>query len=156
MGDFRAAGFRVQVDTVVQDLREHFWRPGAHVICNSFGAYLFLHAQAQAQLPAYPGRVLLLWPIVGVFEDIERMQHFIPLRAEHLARLSALGRCTPPARCEVHVGELDWQSMATNVLCLAAPIGIPVTVVPGTGHMLGREYVGPLLDRWLPERGPAG
>ena len=54
------------------------------------------------------------------------------------------------------MGELDWQSMATNVLCLAAPIGFPVTVVPGTGHMLGREYVGPLLDRWLPERGPAG
>jgi hypothetical protein len=24
------------------------------------------------------------------------------------------------------------------------------TVVHGGGHMLGKEYVGPLLDRWLP------
>jgi hypothetical protein len=29
-------------------------------------------------------------------------------------------------------------------------------VVPGVGHMLGREYVGPLLDRWLPARAPVG
>ena len=122
VGEFRAAGFQVQVDTVAQDLREHFWHPGAHVICNSFGAYLFLHAQTQ--MPAYPGRVLLLSPIVGAFE--------------------------------VHVGELDWQSVPAHVLAFAAPIGIPVTVVPGAGHMLGREYVGPLLDRWLPTRAPAG
>jgi len=154
VGEFRAAGFQVQVDTVAQDLREHFWHPGAHVICNSFGAYLFLHAQAQ--MPAYPGRVLLLSPIVGAFEDVERMQHFVPPRAEYLARLAEQGRYTPPARCEVHVGELDWQSVPAHVLAFAAPIGIPVTVVPGAGHMLGREYVGPLLDRWLPTRAPAG
>ena len=36
------------------------------------------------------------------------------------------------------------------MLAFAASTGIPVTVVPGAGHMLGREYVGPLLDRRLP------
>ena len=54
------------------------------------------------------------------------------------------------------MGELDWQSVPANVLAFTAPIGIPVTVVPQAGHMLGREYVGPLLDRWLPARTPAG
>lgn len=29
-------------------------------------------------------------------------------------------------------------------------LGIPVEVVPGGGHMLGKDYVGNLLDRWLP------
>jgi hypothetical protein len=35
------------------------------VVAVSFGAYLFLHAQTQ--LPAYPGQVLLLSPILGEF-----------------------------------------------------------------------------------------
>lgn len=101
-------------------------------------------------MPANPGRVLLLSPIVGAFEAVERMQHFVPPRAEHLARLADRGHYTPPARCEIHVGGLDWQSVPAYGLGFAAPIGILVTVVPGAGHMLGRELVGPPLDRWLP------
>jgi len=43
-----------------------------------------------------------------------------------------------------------------QVLAFASPLGIPVTVVPGRGHMLGRDVVGPQLDRWLaPREGPA-
>jgi hypothetical protein len=52
---------------VAQDLRAHFWDESARVIANSFGAYLFLYAQAR--LPAFPGRVLLLSPIVSGFYD---------------------------------------------------------------------------------------
>jgi hypothetical protein len=150
---FRAAGFQQQVDTVAQDLQEHFWDAHANVVCNSFGAFLFLHAQTQ-MTRAYPGRVLLLSPIVGAFEDEARMQYFVPPRAEHLLRLSSEGRYMPPLCCEVHVGELDWQSVPAKVQAFAGPLGIPVTVVPGAGHMLGREYVGALLDRWLPARDP--
>jgi len=39
--------FSEQVAAVAQDLRLHFWSSSARVIANSFGAYLFLHAQAQ-------------------------------------------------------------------------------------------------------------
>ena len=31
----------------------------------------------------------------------------------------------------------------------AAKLGMPVTVVPNTGHQLGKQYVGALLDQWL-------
>jgi hypothetical protein len=141
------------VDTVEQDLRAHFWHAGAQVVCNSFGAYLFLHAQAQ--MPAYPGRVLLLSPIVGAFEQADKLMLFSPPRPGHLMRLAAEGRYTPPPRCEIHVGADDWQSVPAQVLAFATPAGIPVTVVPGRGHMLGRDVVGPLLDRWLaPCEGP--
>lgn len=37
IGDFKSLGFTGQVETVASDLREHFWREDAHVICNSFG-----------------------------------------------------------------------------------------------------------------------
>jgi hypothetical protein len=44
-GDFRSLPFDEQIATVGQDLKDHFWHADARVICNSFGAYLFLHAQ---------------------------------------------------------------------------------------------------------------
>lgn len=153
VGEFRALRFQQQVDPVEQDLRAHFWHADAQVVCNSFGAYLFLHAQAQ--MPAYPGRVLLLSPIVGAFEQADKLMLFSPPRPGHLMRLAAEGRYTPPPRCEIHVGADDWQSVPAQVLAFATPAGIPVTVVPGRGHMLGRDVVGPLLDRWLaPREGP--
>jgi hypothetical protein len=49
----------------------------------------------------------------------------------------------------MHVGEEDWQSIPANVQALGRLTGIPVNVVPGGGHDLGKEFVGPLLDRWL-------
>jgi alpha-beta hydrolase superfamily lysophospholipase len=63
VGDFRGMRFMDQIETVAEDLQTHFWREDAHVVANSFGAYLFLNAQSL--MPAFPGKVLLLSPIVG-------------------------------------------------------------------------------------------
>ena len=54
-----------------------------------------------------------------------------------------------PKRCEIHVGELDWQSDPDNVAALAKLTGWNMTVVRGAGHMLPKDYVGMVLDRWL-------
>lgn len=145
--DFRAMRFDDQVDTVAADLRDHFWHPQAQVVGNSFGAYLFLHAQAR--LPAFPGRVLLLSPIIGSFEYEPSSQVIMPPRCEDLQALVASGRFPVPRQCEIHVGEDDWQSVPASVLAFGAKTGIAVTVAPGRGHMLGKDYVGSLLDQWL-------
>ena len=47
VGEFRKLAFSKQVEAVATDLQGSFWSPDARVIANSFGAYLFLHAQAQ-------------------------------------------------------------------------------------------------------------
>ena len=44
--EFLALPFLEQVALVADDLQANFWSPNAVVIANSFGAYLFLHAQA--------------------------------------------------------------------------------------------------------------
>lgn len=146
-GDFRYLPFEEQIQTVMKDLLDHFWHEQAHVVCNSFGSYLFLHAQAQ--LPAYLGHVLLLSPIVGEFSDEKTLTSFSPPRPDRLKQLAEKGHFKTPLRCEIHVGEDDWQSIPANVLEFGKMTGIPVTVVPGRGHDLGKEYVGSLLDRWL-------
>jgi hypothetical protein len=79
VGDFRSIRFMDQVQTVAEDLRTHFWRDDAQVVANSFGAYLFLNAQSV--LPPYPGKVLLLSPIVGAFDHPDKPVGFSPPNA---------------------------------------------------------------------------
>ena len=149
-GDFRTLPFDDQVQTIVDDLQNHFWHEQARVICNSFGSYLFLHAQTQ--MPSFVGRVLLLSPIVGEFTNEQARTSFSPPRPERLKTLAEAGQFNAPARCEIHVGEEDWQSIPANVETFGRLTGIPVTVVPKGGHDLGKAYVGPLLDRWLSDQ----
>lgn len=147
VGEFRYLPFDEQVDVIREDLTSHFWHPQAHVVANSYGAYLFLHAQMAMKV--FPGRVLLLSPIVGRFEDNEKGLAFEPPYAERLLEQVQSTPFGMPADCEMHVGELDWQSEPSAVQQFGQRLGVPVTVVPGKGHMLGASYVGPLLDRWL-------
>ena len=145
VGDFKALGFAGQVETVASDLREHFWREDAHVICNSFGGYLFLHAQALIGEP-YIGKVILLAPIVGEFldDDEARPMNFIPPQAEKLLELANAGKFTLPVNCEIHVGSEDWQSHP-NAVAFGGLVGMKVNVVEGVGHMLPHAYVSELL-----------
>ena len=57
-GDFKDLGFNGQVSQIAQDLQDHFWTTESKVIANTFGGYLFLYAQAL--LPPYPGKFVLL------------------------------------------------------------------------------------------------
>jgi hypothetical protein len=68
VGDFARLSFQEQIELVAQDLKTDFWHEDSRVIANSYGAYLFLHAQTL--LPAYVGKVLLLSPIVGELEPV--------------------------------------------------------------------------------------
>lgn len=149
-GDFKKAGFAAQVDAIANDLHTQHWNEDALVIANSFGAYLFLHAQTQ--MPPYIGRVLLLSPIVGEFDSEELQMGFIPPRAKKLFELASAGQYPTPANCQIHVGSDDWQSNPTNVTRLGQLLNVPVHVVPNSGHMLDKGYVGNLLDLWLPQR----
>jgi len=146
-GEFKDAGFTAQVNMVAADLQQHFWYPNAIVIANSFGGYLFLHAQSQ--LPAFPGRVVLLSPIVGTFDDEDKDMHFIPPYPDRLMQRIEAKQMAAPMKAEIHTGELDWQSSPKGVQRLGEALGIPVHVVTGAGHNLPKEYVGKILDRWL-------
>lgn len=147
VGEFRRLDFQQQIDLVAEDLQTHHWNEDSHVIANSFGAYLFLHAQAQ--LPPYIGKVILLSPIVGEFANEETQMNFIPPRAEKLLSLAKDGLFPVPKQCQIHVGSEDWQSNPANVTAFGQLLRLDVTVVPNGGHMLPKEYVGNLLDAWL-------
>jgi len=148
VADFRSLGFQEQIDTVCDDLINHFWSKESHVIANSFGAYLFLHSMAKLNM-TYEGKVLLLSPIVGEFSNEETLMNFIPPRSTYLNEVAQRGEFPKLTKCEIHVGSEDWQSNPRNVSRFAELVGIDVQVVQDGGHMLPKDYVSKLLDRWL-------
>ena len=148
LGDFRKLPFPEKIEAIAKDLKDEFWHEDALVIANSFGAYLFLHAQTL--LPPFVGKVLLLSPIVGEASEPETMRFFVPPRAGKLHRLAEERLFPTPRQCHIHVGELDWQAKPESVAAFARPLGIGMTVIPDAGHMLDKAYVRSILDRWLP------
>jgi len=146
--DFRRLDFQDQIDTVCDDLTNHFSHKDSYVIANSFGAYLFLHAQAKLN-KTYEANVLLLSPIVGEFANEETLMNFIPPRSMFLSEVAELGKFPKLTNCEIHVGSEDWQSNPNNVTKFADLVGLKVHVVQDGEHMLGKDYVGNLLDKWL-------
>ena len=149
LGEFADLRFTEQTKAIADDLMAAFWREDALVIANSFGCYLFLHAQSL--LPPFPGRVLLLSPVVGGVTSPKNGIHFSPPMGDHLLALAAAGDLSVPRSCEIHVGELDWQCPPALVCRFGEEAGIPVTVVPENRHMLDKRYVSQLLDQWLPK-----
>lgn len=147
IGEFRALDFQDQVKTVVDDLQTHFWSEDARVIANSFGAYIFLHAQLA--MPVFPGKVLLLSPIVGEFENEKTMMNFIPPRAETLFKAASQGLFPSLPRCEIHTGQEDWQANPSSVSIFASLIGVLLNIVPDAGHSLPRDYVQNALEQWI-------
>lgn len=146
-GDFAKLSFPEKVATVVEDLRCLESEGFPRVIANSFGAYLFLHAQTE--LTAYSGKVLLLSPIVGAFSNEGVGIGFIPPRSKRLLEIAKSGSYPAPKHCEIHVGSEDWQCNPNNVSKFGELAGIPVSVVPNNGHMLDRAYVRVVLEKLL-------
>lgn len=148
VGAFKKLRFGEQIEVVRQDMLAQFWDPEALVIANSFGGYLFLHAQLGFE--PFPGRVLLLSPVIGSTAQSETGMRFYPPRADVLRQAAQHGDFPKLRRVEVHVGEEDWQAGPQPLVDFCHAVGIEVHLVAGRGHLLGADYVGPLLDRWLP------
>ena len=105
--------------------------------------------QALSLSKPYPGKLLLLTPIVGEFSSEQIRMGFIPPYAKRLYELASKGLFPIPAYCDIHVGSEDWQSIPENVTAFGSLINAQVTVVKGAGHGLPKEYVASLLDTWL-------
>lgn len=149
VGGFDGLPFAEQVRTVADDLLANFWHPQARVIANSFGAYLFLNAQALIE--PFPGRVLMLSALIGEGQNPATGQAFTLPRSEQFEQILTSNLFSAPRSLEVHVGALDWQANPARWQDLAARLDFKLFVVPKGKHRLDHGYVASVLDRWLPQ-----
>jgi hypothetical protein len=148
VGEFRQYSFDDQTTLIAQDLQSPKWSNEASlVITNSYGGYLLLNAQLK--MPPFPGNILMLSPVIGAFEDSNTGKSYVPPYADRLMHAVRAGEYPAPRSLEIHVGSLDWQSPPDIVSELADALGAKIAIAQGRGHMLGKDYVGPILDDWL-------
>ena len=148
LSDFAKLPLHMQAQAIADDLQGEFWDGSAQVIANSYGAYLFLFAQSL--MSAFPGKVLLLSPVIGAVTGSSiGKAGFAPPYADRLMALARLGGLVVPEHCEIHIGANDWQCPAERLSEFGRMTGLPVTIVSGSGHMLDHNYVQTLLDQWL-------
>ena len=146
-GAFLKLSFQQQIEAIQSDLKNDFWHEDAKLVAVSYGCYLFLHAQLK--MAAFPGRVLLLSPVLGGAFASKVRVGFFPPRANTLSEAVDADEFPQLQKAEIHVGSEDWQSNPEAVHAFGKAISIPVSIVEGKSHMLGVDYVGPVLDRWL-------
>ena len=147
VGNFKKLDFDEQVAIIAEDLKANFWHEDSRVIANSYGAYLFLHAQTM--MDAFIVKIMLLSPIVGEFINDDIRMGLIPPYSKRLFELASSGSYPRLKQCEIHVGSEDWQSNPQNVTAFADLLDISVSVVKDEGHSLSKQYVSTQLDRWL-------
>lgn len=149
-GEFARLAFSEQIETVATDLYEYCLIEQSVLIANSFGAYLFLHAQRL--LRPFAGRIVFLSPIVGEACDETTRMVFVPPRDGQIQNMLQDGTYPRPANGEIHVGSLDWQSSPKNVARIGEQLQWPVHIVEGAGHRLPSSYVGAILSNLATNR----
>ncbi len=124
---------------------EHFHDSGL-IVAHSYGAHLCL--SALADLPAYPGRLLLISP---VFRSVRSgFNSFRPPGAKSLAQAIDSGSFPcPTGRVSILSGELDWQVPTDGLQRLASVVRADFELVPQAEHQLPHQVVRDWLDRVL-------
>lgn len=146
-GKFDTLPIKTQIELIQHDLQGRFWHQHALILAVSYGAYLLM--QTLVHLEPYPGSILILPPVLGGINNGEQMRYFSPPRADKLQQHIENHQFPKPRQLEIHVGDSDWQSPFQLAQHFAQALNGHCVVVPNTGHDLGKEYVSPILDKWL-------
>jgi hypothetical protein len=145
---FARLRFAEQVDSVGNDLRVGWWHAGARLIGRSYGGYLILHALAD--LPPFPGQILLFSPMLGPAVARDGWYISRPPRSVKLLKRARAGEFPPPNRLEIHTGKDDlgcdpW--LATQIANGIETAELHLVI--GAGHDLGEAYTRTALSRFL-------
>jgi len=146
-GSFKNLSFGEQLDLITNDLQSNHWSKDAQVAAVSYGCYLLLHALSA--LEPYPGSILLISPVLGGVINKGTLRYYSPARPNRLMELAATKSFPAPNHIEIHVGENDWQSPYERVIQFSHSVQGKYVVVPNVAHDLGKDYVAPVLAKWI-------
>jgi len=151
VGEFVRIRFAEQLDRIAEDLNSGFRTPESILVGSSYGGYLLLHALAD--LPPFPGRVLLFSPVLGEAVTPNRRYGSRPPRPRKLLQIAESGTFPSCGCLEVHTGEED--SACDPDLARKIIPRLPnasLRVVPGAGHELDLEYVGRMFINFVGDK----
>ena len=141
--DFLAQSFEEQVAAT----RRFCAIDNAHIIANSYGAYLLL--QSLIDQPPLPAEVLLLSPVLGRAMDPDRMLLSRPPRERTLREAIEAQRLGLPLSLSIVTGRedeiCDWK-LAT---LFADALGANISVLDNEGHMISPATVSAAVHKFI-------
>ena len=143
---FASLSFLDQVEVIQHDLQSRFWTPEALVIGNSFGAYLIAHAILQ--LENFPGKCLVLSPVLGAVKTTGML--FKPPKSGAL-KDAIEARSFPFIVLDILVGSRDEHFLPDVAEKLSQITKGEITVIDDEDHRLNHKTVNATLNSWLPE-----
>jgi hypothetical protein len=150
VNDFARLRFAEQLSLIRSDLQTTFWKPDARIIARSYGAYLLLNTLAE--MSPFPGRILLLSPVLGAAVANNGFYVSRPPRADRFANVVESGEFPGPRYLEIHTGSEDNgcdPQLADRFAALVSDTRLHI--VAGAGHDLGDEYTRSALREFLSE-----
>jgi hypothetical protein len=132
--------FGEQLAAIQGDIHPGWWDERALLVGESYGGYLLMHTLAG--LPAFPGRVVLLSPVLGVGQSADGWYASRPPRAGKLREMVERGAFPAPRVLEVHMGSEDAGGDVWELERLVSGIaGARCQIVPGAPHRLPSSYL---------------
>ncbi|OAD19232.1 hypothetical protein THIOM_005150 [Candidatus Thiomargarita nelsonii] len=148
LSDFARLHFPQQIEIIKNDLKCQFWHEQSNLIGDSYGAYLLLHALVE--LAPFPGRILLLSPVLGKAIDKKNLFISSPPRSKKLLQLAEQKKFPIPSYLEIHTGAKDNGCdplLAKKISSLISRSKI--YIVEGEGHRLNNNYLKQVLLKFL-------
>lgn len=135
---FSGERFADQQALIKEDL-SGYWLPEAVLIGRSYGAYLLLHTLID--MAPFPGRILLLSPVLGVGFAADGFYGSYPPRASKLLDIAEGGSFPVPGYLEIHTGDQDPGCDPQLATLFSAYVhGTKLHFVAGEGHGLPKDY----------------
>ena len=145
---FEALSFSEQLALVEADLKSLFDSRDAALVGQSYGGYVLLHALAA--LRPFPGRVLLISPVLGPGVAADGRHGSLPPRAGRLLDLARRGRFPSPRYLEIHTGAQDRGCDPQLAQRFASHLAAArLHIVPDGGHTLPEAYLRGVLQAFL-------
>ncbi|NPA50163.1 MAG: hypothetical protein GXO02_00860 [Epsilonproteobacteria bacterium] len=65
LGEFEVYPIQKQIEIIANDIKSNFWDKEAKIIGRSYGGYLIMHTIIELLPDIFPGKILLLGPVLG-------------------------------------------------------------------------------------------
>jgi hypothetical protein len=148
LSNFAQLHFPQQLQIIKNDIKTLFWCEELNLIGDSYGGYLLLHALAE--LAAFPGRILLLSPVLGQAIDKQNLFMSRPPRAKKLLQLVKTQKFPVPKYLEIHTGAEDKGCdpiLAKKISSLLT--NSKIFIIKGEGHRLNKTYINGVIRKFI-------
>ena len=140
-----------QTEIICNDIKSSFWGKEFRLVAHSYGGYLMMHAMLEFLPEVYPGKILLLSPVLGISRNINGTGSRPP-RAKRILESAEKGYLDQ-LDIEIHTGDKDigCDYKLAEKICSHMK-KTKLTIIKDAPHDIGKGYTIGVLKNFLMDK----